>query len=252
MGVINTVLFDIYGTLIDIHTNEHKDEVFENLSRFLEYRRIFVRGKVLKELFFSEVNLQFARSRERFPEVDITQAFERVLRGQSQACDRFSALLTTQLYRSLTRERLTLFDDTFWTLTEFRKRYRMGIVTDAQRVFCKPELRALRIEEFFDTIVISSDYGFRKPDPRLFHIALASLDAKASESVYIGNKFETDIVGAKNANLSAAVLIHQSPDDKLSYESNEVQPDFLLKDLREAFDMVLLENQERVPSLPVA
>ena len=38
---ITTVLFDVYGTLIDIHTNEHRDDIFDTLSRFLEYRRIF-------------------------------------------------------------------------------------------------------------------------------------------------------------------------------------------------------------------
>ena len=128
MGRINTVLFDLYGTLIDIHTEENRDEVFDSVSRFLGYRRVFVSGRELKELYFSEINQQFARSRERYPEIDATQAFERVLRSHSQMCDRYLAMLVTQLYRSLTRDRFFLYSDTFWTLTEFRKRYRLGTV----------------------------------------------------------------------------------------------------------------------------
>lgn len=242
MPQITTILFDIYGTLIDIHTNEHREEIFETVSRFLEYRRVFIPGRELGELFFNEVNQQFARSRERYPEIDATQAFEHVLRDRGRVCDRFLAMLTTQLYRSLTREKLRLFDDTFWTLNEFRKLYRLGIVTDAQRVYCNPELRALRIEEFFDTIVISSDYGFRKPDPRLFHIALAAVNAKEENAAYIGNKYETDLVGSKAAGLALSVLIHQSTEDEKAFL--ETKPDLVCQNLREAFDQIQLKISE--------
>ncbi|MEJ2081787.1 MAG: hypothetical protein P8Y94_06340, partial [Acidobacteriota bacterium] len=134
MANLTTILFDIYGTLIDIHTNEQRDDIFETLSRFLGYRRLVISPTALKELYFSELHQQFARSRERFPEVDVARAFERALSDQSRNADRFLTVLVTQLYRSLSRERFGLFPDTFWTLTEFRKRYRRGIVTDAQRL----------------------------------------------------------------------------------------------------------------------
>jgi putative hydrolase of the HAD superfamily len=151
-------------------------------------------------------------------------------------------MLTTQLYRSLCRERLQLYDDTFWTLNEFRKLYRLGIVTDAQRLFCTPELRTLRLEDFFDALVISSDYGFRKPDPRLFHIALAALDVPASEAAYIGNKYETDVVGAKEAGLAVAGLIRQTEEEKRSYADDHT-PDFVAEDLRGALEEISKRNK---------
>ena len=237
MANLTTILFDIYGTLIDIHTNEQRDDIFETLSRFLGYRRLVISPTALKELYFSELHQQFARSRERFPEVDVARAFERALSDQSRNADRFLTVLVTQLYRSLSRERFGLFPDTFWTLTEFRKRYRLGIVTDAQRLFSCPELRMLRIEDFFDSIVISSDYGFRKPDPRLFHIALAAMDARPEESVYIGNKYETDLLGAHDAGLAMAGLIHQSEEDRKTY-GTDPQPDFVLESLRAAYNFI--------------
>jgi putative hydrolase of the HAD superfamily len=241
MANLTTILFDIYGTLIDIHTNEQRDDIFETLSRFLGYRRLVVSPTALKELYFSELHQQFARSRERFPEVDVARAFERALSDQSRNADRFLTVLVTQLYRSLSRERFGLFPDTFWTLTEFRKRYRLGIVTDAQRLFSCPELRMLRIEDFFDSIVISSDYGFRKPDPRLFHIALAAMDARPEESAYIGNKYETDLLGAHSAGLRLAGLIHQSEEDRKALGS-EPQPDFVVENLRAAYDFITAKD----------
>lgn len=237
MPNITTVLFDIYGTLIDIHTNENRDQIFDSLSRFLEYRRVLLPGWELKELYFSQINQQFARSRERYPEVDAAKAIEQALQESGRPADRYLTVIATQLFRALSRERFGLFDDTFWTLAEFRKRYRMGIVTDAQRIYCCPELRALRIEDFFDTLVISSDYGFRKPDPRLFHIALAALNAKASESAYIGNKYETDFLGARAAGLAVVGLIHQSEDEKNAYSGLE-QPDVIAPNLRAAFKFI--------------
>ncbi len=116
---------------------------------------------------------------------------------------------------------------------EFRKEYRLGIISDAQRLCCKPELRTLRIEDFFDATVISSDYGFRKPDPRLFHIALAALNVHPHETVYIGNKYETVLVGAREAGLAVAVLINQNEEDKQRH--GEVsEPDFIVENLSAA------------------
>lgn len=237
MSKLRAVMFDLYGTLVDIRTNENRDETFESLSHFLEYRRVFVSGKELKELYFSEINQQIARSREKYPEIDVARAFRQVLQKRAQTTDRYLAMITTQLYRSLCREKMLLFEDTFWTLNEFRKHYHLGIVSDAQRLYCNPEMRSLRIEDFFDAIVISSNYGFRKPDPRLFHIVLAMLDIPASAAAYIGNNYHTDVVGAKAAGLAVAGLIRQPEKDIQGY-SDELAPDFVSNDLHDAFKWI--------------
>ena len=244
MSNINAVLFDMYGTLVDIKTNEHDDNVFDLLSRFLEYRRVFISGKEIKELYFDQINQQFARSRERHPEIDVVRAFGHVLREYGGTTDRYLTMITAQLYRCLCRQHMRLYDDTFWTLNKFRKRYRLGIVSDAQRMFCKPELRTLRLENFFDAIVISSDYGFRKPDPRIFHMALAILDVPASEAVYIGNNYKTDLLGAKAAGLALAGLIRQSEDEKRAF-GEDLRPDFVAEDLRGAFNEISQNNKAR-------
>lgn len=246
MPEIHAVLFDVYGTLVDIKTDETRDDVFESLSRFLEYRRLFISGQELKELYFDQIHQQFARSRERHPEIDVTRAFEHVMRDHGGTSNRFLAMIATQLYRSLSRERMGLYEDTFWTLNEFRKQYRLGIVSDAQRLFCNPELRSLRIENFFDAIVISSDYGFRKPDPRLFQIALAVLDVPPSRAAYIGNNYETDFLGAKAAGLAVAGLIRQTDEHKRSY-GEDAQPDFIADDLRGAFKEISRKTEKQPP-----
>lgn len=237
MTKLRAIFFDLYGTLIDIKTDEHREDAFEALSRFLEYRRVFISGKELKELYFVEINQQIARSRERHPEVDVARAFDTVLRERARTTDRYLSMITSQLYRSLTRDHLRLYEDTFWTLNEFKKRYRLGIVSDAQRIFCTPELRAMRLEDFFDALIISSDYGFRKPDPRMLHIALAMLDVQSAEAAYIGNSFETDLLCARGANLAVVGLIRQTDAQKQSYPQDPAA-DFVATDLKEAFEWI--------------
>ena len=242
MSTIRAVLFDIYGTLVDIKTDEHRDDVFDSLSRFLEYRRVFIHGQELKELYFEQINQQIAKSREKYPEIDVARAFDHVLRAHGGTPNRYLTMITAQLYRSLSRDDFRLYEDTFWNINEFRKHYRLGIVSDAQRIFCNPELRTLRIENFFDAIVISSDYGFRKPDPRLFHIALAILDIPASEAAYIGNSYETDLLGAKAAGLALTGLIRQTEDQVKRY-GTELKPDFIEKDLHGALDEIKTKSK---------
>ena len=247
MPKLRAVLFDLYGTLVDIKTNEQRDDIFKAVSSFLEYRRVFIPGSELKELYFVEINQQIAKSRERHPEVDVVRALDNVLRERARTTDRYLTMITAQLYRSLSREYIRLYEDTFWTLNEFKKHYRLGIVSDAQRVFCTPEMRMLRLEDFFDALVISSDYGFRKPDPRMFYIALAMLDVQASETAYIGNSYHTDILGAKAAGLAVGGLIRQSEGSKQKYMEGKA-PDFVSGDLRRAFDWIISNTDSNLSS----
>jgi len=237
MPKLRAVLFDVYGTLIDIKTDEYRESAFEALSRFLEYRRVYIPPQELKELYFNQINLQLASSHEKFAEVDVRSVFASVLREHGGVTDRHLSIIITQLYRSLTRKYMSLYEDTFWTLNEFRKQYRLGIVSDAQRLFCKPEMRTLRLEQFFEVTVISSQYNFRKPDPRLFHIALTLLNVVPSEAAYIGNSHKTDCVGAKDAGFSVVGLIHQSEDEKRSYPP-DCAPDFVADNLRGALQAI--------------
>ena len=108
----------------------------------------------------------------------------------------------------------------------------------------------LRLEDFFDALVISSDYKFRKPDPRMFHIALAMLDAKPSVAAYIGNRYETDLVGAKAAGLAAAGLIRQSEAEKQTYGQGP-PPDFVTGDLRGAWDWISKNSRDESEAKPV-
>jgi putative hydrolase of the HAD superfamily len=65
---------------------------------------------------------------------------------------------------------------------------------------------SLRIGASFDIVVDSGIVGVLKPDPRIFHIALARAQVPPSRALMLGDTFATDIVGARAAGIRAALI----------------------------------------------
>lgn len=57
-----------------------------------------------------------------------------------------------------------------------------------------------------DVVLDSFEEGVEKPDPRLFHLALARAGASADKTMHVGDLFHVDVEGARGAGLQAALL----------------------------------------------
>jgi len=68
------------------------------------------------------------------------------------------------------------------------------------------------IISYFDPIVLSSEYGIRKPDPSIFHYAARLMNAPTSSCVYIGDRISRDILGSKKAGFKISVQIRDDFD----------------------------------------
>ena len=86
-----------------------------------------------------------------------------------------------------------------------RKGFRMGMVSNATEL-ARRVLRNLDMERHFDFVVISDEVGVRKPDPRIFAIALELAGTVPSRTVFLGDKPATDIVGATRAGLRGVLV----------------------------------------------
>ncbi len=64
-------------------------------------------------------------------------------------------------------------------------------------------LDKLGMVNYFDFLMTSADYGFRKPHPEIFKTALAKLGTEAGETWFIGDSIEDDIKGAEAAGMIA-------------------------------------------------
>ena len=109
---------------------------------------------------------------------------------------------------------------------------RMGIVSNVlSRTQVRYSLKKYGLDEYFDTIVLSSVFGKRKPDPAIFHHAFKEAGINPANIIFVGNSPTRDIAGARNAGVGKTVYIEYlgTPAD----EMKTVVADYSIKDLRE-------------------
>jgi len=82
-------------------------------------------------------------------------------------------------------------------LEYLKKKYNLYIVTNGFKETQHTKMSYSGILDYFDKVISSEDVGYAKPDYRIFHKSLSSVNAKKSESLMIGDDYKVDIEGAK-------------------------------------------------------
>ena len=59
---------------------------------------------------------------------------------------------------------------------------------------------------YIDFVVTAKEIGSNKPEPYIFLAALKRAGVSASEAIYIGDQYETDVVGAKGAGIKPILI----------------------------------------------
>jgi putative hydrolase of the HAD superfamily len=95
-----------------------------------------------------------------------------------------------------------LFPDALPLLDHLRDR-RLGVISNGNVERQRAKLERSGILDRFEVVVISADYGFAKPDPRIFKKACELARDHPHHSVHIGDHLTADVSGALGAGLSA-------------------------------------------------
>ena len=102
----------------------------------------------------------------------------------------------------------TLYDDTIPTLQHLRNEgFKLAIVSNWDTPL-DPLTERLGIAHYFDVIVASHDARVRsaKPDSHIFNYTLAAIGISAEETVHVGDTYEADIIGARNAGIRPILI----------------------------------------------
>ena len=82
-------------------------------------------------------------------------------------------------------------------------------------------------------MIVSTELGFKKPDPRLFAVTCDLLNTPPAEAVYIGDNFDRDVPGPKQIGMPVILLDRDQNKNK-----RKPGPDFYAKDLWEAWEWI--------------
>ncbi len=213
-------IFDLYGTLADIHTNEGKASLWKNMACIFSLlgapytpRSLRIQYKKLgaEELAKTggEMRKKFGTGELAEEEVEILleNVFAGLLldQGVLAAPERISELGI--VFRSLSMGYIRTFEGVRELLARLKKAgKRVYLLSNAQRMFTEPEMRMLGIYDFFDGIFYSSDVGVKKPSYFFFDALFQRYDLKKEESVMIGNEYRADILGAENYGIDSMYI----------------------------------------------
>ena len=206
-------LFDLYGTLVDIHTDEEKDELWFKMSVLLSMDGIHIPPKQLRTRYLKTVSLLEKTAqleRGTGAEIDIAEVF-----ASWYDCASTDARVAraAKTFRLLSLEKLKLFPGVIKLLENLKcNGKKIYLLSNAQELFTMPELRVLGLEEYFDGILISSIEGHKKPDRRFYDLVLSRYHLHPEETVMVGNDDQADCWGAAKAGLdSMYICTEQSP-----------------------------------------
>jgi HAD superfamily hydrolase (TIGR01509 family) len=90
-------------------------------------------------------------------------------------------------------------------LERVRRDYAIAVISNADGRI-DAVLRRCGIADCFQSITDSGIVGHEKPHPEIFEAALREMKAKAAESLYVGDVYSVDYVGARNAGMEAVLF----------------------------------------------
>lgn len=204
------LVFDLYGTLVDIHTEEN-DAVWEKTALYFGYYGAHYTPEELYTAFrraLKDREAKEGQSYECFPDIPFEEVMEQLFRdkGISEDAARMG-IQAAQLFRICSTEYIRLYPHVTEALAALREKgYRLWLLSNAQAIFTAFELRHLGLTEQFDGIYLSSDYRCRKPDIRFFRTLMEERKLNPETTLMIGNDRNTDIAGARAAGMATLYM----------------------------------------------
>ena len=212
-------VFDLYGTLVDIHTNEDSPALWRSMAEWYSQQGAAYRPEELHRAYLRAVaqagGLSGGDTHEGYPEIRLDLVFQELFRKKGADTGVEQAIRAGRRFRELSTEYIRLYSGVKKLLGDLRARGGgVWLLSNAQSIFTVWELERLGLAEYFDGIYLSSDYGVKKPDPRFFRALLEERGILPETAVMIGNDGLCDIQGGKAVGLDT-IYIHSnlSPDE---------------------------------------
>ncbi len=207
-------IFDLYGTLIDIRTDESGEDFWNEVADvYLSYGAKYT-AKELRDSYYRIAKhetyfTQLTHPLYRHVEIELKNVFKRLYRHKGVNASENIINDTAQKFRKASTKFICLYDGVIDLLKSLKQAGKnIYLLSNAQRCFTYPELQQLGIVDYFDGILISSDCACKKPQKDFFTKLFKRYNIDKSKSIMIGNDCITDMMGANDAGIDG-LYIHQ-------------------------------------------
>lgn len=204
-------IFDLYGTLIDINTDEEDPELWKMMTTEYEKNGASYTPIELRESYRTLVRVEERRQAQLHPggcpEIQLESVFYKLFAFQGIVPDRELLNTIGRKFREASTKHLRLYPGVMDMLQALRDRgIGIWLLSNAQHLFTSWELDTLGLTRVFDGVYLSSDYGCKKPDPHFFRTLLEERKIPPQSAVMIGNDAACDIAGAKKVGLATVYI----------------------------------------------
>lgn len=211
--MIKAVLFDLDNTLLnrDASVKKFIDIQYKRLQKYLEhipkekYITRFIelddRGYVWKDKGYQQLTDELA-----IVAITWEELFQDYIDNFKYCCVPFKHLI--EILKVLKECNITL-----------------GLITNGYGQFQMHNVKALNIEKYFDTILISEWEGVKKPNPLIFNRATERLGVKSNQCLFVGDHPVNDVRAAKEIGMKSIW--------KMDPQWSQVEADFIIEDLSE-------------------
>jgi len=111
--------------------------------------------------------------------------------------------------------------------------YRIGLISNTLLTseYHRDLFRAAKIFDLFEYMVFSAEFGWNKPDPRIFRAALDRMGLEPARAWYVGDKPHRDVCGAHEVGMTAVLV--DGPYEHRTNDSAAHVPDVRIRDIAE-------------------
>ncbi|MGZ4904519.1 MAG: HAD family hydrolase [Halobacteriota archaeon] len=236
MNEIKTILFDAYGTVLDVGTyhRDITDYVVERSQALfgtaLSTDELHVHWNEEFESAFSDVVAycgEFKNLRDLYG-ISTKNVFQRY--GITLSARDVAAF--NRIYKTMLDDAVTIVPSVLSTLeTLYASGYRLGMVSNGDTEELLMHLNGARA--FFEEIVTSEELAVYKPHARIFHEALQRMGARRETTAFVGDMVTSDVLGARAVGLTAIWYNRRRRPAKYG-----IVPDFEIHDMGEVLDIL--------------
>ena len=206
--MIKAVFFDLYHTLI--HYDPPREE---SLSKVLADSGIEVtadalrRPMIVADEFIYQEHARLPMSKRSDDERKALYTQYQIMLLKEAGINPTEELIRSILFKmQQIKFSRVLFDDVLPALNQLKQKgFILGLISNVDSDIT-PLFDKLGLRQILQVVVTSQDTGYYKPQPEIFEQAARQAGVKAQESMYVGDQYQIDVLGANRAGMQGVLL----------------------------------------------